>query len=140
MISMNFRRGLKTMFNKHRWLFDTNLLLWYRTADPRLPADVKKEIEESNGKKYISIASAWELAIKASIGKLTIAGGIKEFWRGFSSAGFEWLPISIDTISIVETLPFYHKDPFDRILVATSIEHGLEMVATDEVFAQYKNI
>ena len=128
------------MFNTHRWLFDTNLLLWYRTADPRLPVDVKKEIEESNGKKYISIASAWELAIKTSIGKLTIVGGIEAFWRDFSSAGFIWLPISIDTIKIVETLPFYHKDPFDRILVASSIEHSLELLATDEIFAQYKKL
>ena len=130
--------GLRNMYRMPGRLFDTNVLLWFRSADARLPADIRKSLEDPGIKKYISIASAWEVAIKISVGKLKIEGGSGSFWHAFLASGFEFLPISIETVRIVETLPFHHKDPFDRILIASAMEHGLEIVATDEDFAKYR--
>ena len=118
-------------------LFDTNLLLWYVLGDERLYVGLLGDIERLEAGKHISIVSAWEVAIKVSLGKLEIDGGVNRFWDVFVRNGFKALPISIDAIKIVETLPFRHKDPFDRLLVATAIAHDLEFVTTDAELAKY---
>ena len=119
-------------------LFDTNVLLWFLAGDKRLPSAIRQSIEDPFGKKYMSIASAWEVAIKISLGKLELEGGAEAFWRVFTDGGFEGLPVSIEAVKRVQTLPFHHKDPFDRILIATAIELGLEIVTSDGEFAKYR--
>ena len=119
------------------YLFDTNILIWYLSGDNRLKKAIIKHIEDPNIRKYISIASAWEIAIKMSLGKFFIDGGAGEFWRKFTEGGFEGLPISIETIEIVQNLPFHHKDPFDRIMIATAKEHGLEFITSDNELKKY---
>lgn len=119
-------------------LFDTNVLLWFLAGDKRLSPEARQSIENPFVKKYVSIASAWEVAIKISLGKLELEGGTEAFWRIFTEGGFEGLPVSIEAVRIVQTLPFHHKDPFDRILIATAMELGLEIVTSDEGFAKYR--
>ena len=118
-------------------LFDTNVLLWFRNGDDRLPKDIREKLEGTEVKKYISIVSAWELAIKISLNKLEFAGGAEAFWRSFTGSGFEGVSISIEAIKNLETLPFHHKDPFDRLLIATAMVYGFEFVTTDAEIAKY---
>ena len=118
-------------------LFDTNVLIWFLTGDNRLTKAARKSIEDPAAKKFISIASAWEIAIKMSLGKFHIDGGADEFWRVFTGNGFEGLPISIETVKIVQTLPFHHRNPFDRILVATAMAYKLEFITSDPQLKKY---
>jgi len=119
-------------------LFDTNVLLWYLSGDERLSKEARESIEAPDGNKYISIISAWEVAIKISLGKLSFEGGAALFWSTFIEGGFLGLPVSIESVETVESLPLHHKDPFDRLLIATSLAHGLELIATDEAFPLYR--
>ena len=134
---MIFPRVLRNIFDMHRRLFDTNLLIWYVLNDDRLSSDIQADIERLDSGKHISIVSAWEVAIKISIGKLNLRGGVDAFWDTFVLNGFKSLPVSIDALKIVETLPFHHKDPFDRLLLATAQVHGLEFITTDPTIAKY---
>ena len=118
-------------------LFDTNLLLWYVLGDERLTADIREDIERSESGKHINIVSAWEVAIKISIGKLKLSGGVDRFWGIFTENGFKDIQISIDALKLVETLPCHHKDPFDRLLIATALAHDLELVSSDSDIAKY---
>ena len=118
-------------------LYDTSVLLWFLSGDKRLSESVRRSIEDPDEKKYISIVSAWEVAIKISLGKLALEGGAETFWRIFKEGGFTGLSVSIEAVKIVQTLPFHHKDPFDRMLIATAMEHGLELVTSDEELGQY---
>lgn len=120
-------------------LFDTNVLLWYLAGDKRLTQEARESIEAQSGRKYISIVSAWEVAIKISLGKLRFDGGAALFWSTFIEGGFEGLSVSIESVELVESLQYHHKDPFDRLLMATALAHNLELIATDEAFPQYSS-
>jgi len=130
-------RQNKEPFLGPQCLFDTNVLLWYLSGDERLSKEARESIESQSGRKYISIVSAWEVAIKISLGKLKVEGGTTLFWRTFVEGGFMGLPITIESVEAVESLPFHHRDPFDRLLIATALTHGLELVATDDIFSKY---
>ena len=119
------------------YLFDTKILLWFLSGDDRLPKSMRKIMEDPDSGKNISIASAWEIAVKTSLGKSVIDGGVDEFWRLFTESGFKELPISIDVVKVLQTLPLHHKDPFDRILVATAIAYKLELVTSDAELGNY---
>ena len=120
-------------------LFDTGVLLWFLAGDKRLPRAIRAQIEDTQTPRYLSIASAWEVAIKISLGKLDFEGGAEEFWHLFIDGGFNELPPTIATMSIVQSLPFYHRDPFDRILIATAHQYGVKLVSSDKTLAQYSS-
>jgi len=119
------------------YLYDTNILIWFLSGDSRLSKPIKKTIEDPLTKKYVSIASAWEIAIKISLGKFFIDGGAGAFWRIITEGGFEGLPVTIEAVKIVQKLPFHHKDPFDRILIATAMTRGLDFVTADKTLKKY---
>ena len=86
---------------------------------------------------YVSIASAWEVAIKVSRKKLDFDGGVSEFLRMIRENRFELLPIKQEYMRIVETLPFLHRDPFDRLLISSAIVEGLTIITADEDIHKY---
>jgi len=118
-------------------LYDTNVLLWFLSGDERLSNEVRMHIEDPDSKNYISIVSAWEVAIKISLQKLELEGGASLFWHMFVDSGFIGLPITIESVDIVQTLPYYHKDPFDRLLISTAIANDLEFITADDKIRQY---
>jgi len=85
----------------------------------------------------LSIASLWEISIKISIGKLTLQADYADIEAQLPAAGILLLPISFADTVLVRNLPFHHRDPFDRILIAQSINHSLVLVTRDEVFDAY---
>jgi len=119
------------------YLFDTHVLLWHLAGDERLPQNIRELIENPTATKYISIASAWEVAIKISIGKLSYGGGAKNFWGDIMNGGFKELPLAISAIDVLESLEYHHKDPFDRIIVASAVSENLLLVTGDEIFKGY---
>ena len=119
-------------------LLDTHALLWFSNDDARLSARGREVITDPGTKRLLSIASAWEMAIKVSISKLKI-GGEFAVWIDRLRVGVdaEWLSIEIRDVHRVRDLPWHHRDPFDRLLVAQSIERGIAIVTVDANIARY---
>ena len=117
-------------------LLDTHAFIWYSENDPKLPESIKIDIENAD-RVYISIASLWEIAIKLSIGKLSLRSNYESIESSLEPARIELLPISFaDTVRVMN-LPLHHRDPFDRILIAQAINHSLTLVSCDAAFAAY---
>jgi PIN domain nuclease of toxin-antitoxin system len=88
---------------------------------------------------YVNIASVWEYGIKNSLGKLSLSfGGVKEFLKEIHNNGFELTGIKPCYIKIVETLPFIHRDPFDRLLVAAALKDDMVIITADENIQKYE--
>jgi PIN domain nuclease of toxin-antitoxin system len=119
-------------------LLDTHSFLWFCQDDPSLSATAKSLIEDAGNRKLLSIASCWEIAIKAGLGKLRLGEPSGTYVpNALARTGFELLPISVAHVTGVETLPVHHKDPFDRLLIAQSIIEGVPIVSVDAAFDPY---
>ena len=119
-------------------LLDTHAFLWFMEGSERISRRAREAIEGASGVRVLSVASAWEMAIKASLGKLALAKPLSELLPPLlADAGIELLPIEIADIARVATLPFHHRDPFDRMLAAQALERELTIVSIDEAFDQY---
>jgi len=119
-------------------LLDTHVLLWFVWDDPQLSAVAKGLIEDPDNRKLVSIASCWEIAIKVSIGKLSLGEPSRTFLeREITNNNFELLPISLEHATAVETLPFHHRDPFDRLLIAQAILESVPILSADSAFDPY---
>jgi PIN domain nuclease of toxin-antitoxin system len=95
---------------------------------------------DSNYRVVISPASYWEIAIKISMGKYALAAAIpyEPFWRsGIADNGFDVLPVDVRHTAVLLKLPFHHKDPFDRLLIAQALAENMAIVSADERFDQY---
>ena len=120
------------------YLLDTHTAIWFFNGDDALSETAKRTILDLSNQKYISIVSVWELAIKIGLGKLDFSGKSAGFVRLAQTNGFTIYPIKTDHLSTLEFLPFIHRDPFDRLLVATAIAEGMTLITTDGNIAQYK--
>lgn len=115
-------------------LLDSNIVVWLDQKPERLPLEVVQQIE-SSPRVYLSAVTAWELAIKQSLGGLTLTRPVSEFVRAHSMAE---LPVSIRHGEAVRDLPFHHRDPFDRLLIAQAIVEGLTLVTGDRRLLEYR--
>jgi PIN domain nuclease of toxin-antitoxin system len=118
-------------------LVDTHTLIWFIEGDEQLGANARKEIEKSDATNYISIASIWEIAIKVSLGKLELFIPFSQIEAHIYKNGFQILPIEFEDTLEISALPFYHKDPFDRIIIAQSITNNLAILSKDGIFKEY---
>lgn len=119
-------------------LLDTHTILWFWWDDPRLSASALNLIRDPTNRKLVSSGSVWEVAIKVSLGKLDVGGSFGGlFPQQMHRTNFEWLPISDDHLAVVATLPFHHKDPFDRLLIAQSLCEKIPIISADAVFDDY---
>jgi len=119
-------------------LLDTHALLWFALADPQLSETAMTTIMDPSLEKLVSPASYWEIAIKISIGKYTLS----ELYEVFMDAaidqnGFGYLHIEPRHTAAPITLPFHHKDPFDRLLVAQALVERVPIISADVAFEQY---
>ena len=120
-------------------LLDTHMLLWFIAGSANLSADARSLIEDVSNEKFVSIVSIWETAIKVSIGKMFLSASFDVlFPHQLEVNGFELLPVKVAHTSFVTTLPFHHRDPFDRLLIAQSIEEKMTLVSVDKVFDDYR--
>ena len=120
-------------------LIDTHVALWLFNEHENLPTAVREHLLDEANELYISIASAWEIAIKHSIGKLReFSGGVKRFLQTVRENPIELITVMPQYVEIVEELPYIHRDPFDRIIIATAICEDMSIVTTDESIRNYK--
>lgn len=119
-------------------LLDTHALLWFALADPQLSSTAMTLIMDPASKKLVSPASYWEIAIKISINKYALPEPYEIFMdAAIDKNGFGYLHIEPKHTAALTTLPFHHKDPFDRLLAAQTLVEGLLLVSADPVFDQY---
>ncbi len=122
-----------------RLLLDTQLAVWWQIESRRVPEAARRLVLETEGPVYISRASLWEMAIKSSIGRLSL--DLARFCARMAEDGFVWLEITQAHLLAVAELPAHadHKDPFDRLLVAQSLEEPLILLTADAKLARYGN-
>jgi PIN domain nuclease of toxin-antitoxin system len=121
-----------------RHLLDAHTLLWYTLADPKLSGTAKALILDPANEILVSPASYWEIAIKISIGKLTLHHPYEDFLDVcLNQYGFTILPIEPKHTAALIALPFHHKDPFDRLLIAQAMTEGIPIIGEDPVFDAY---
>lgn len=118
------------------YLLDTHTLLWYFEGDPSLSANAKRAIVSSQHVS-ISIVSLWEITIKKSLGKLSCKYQLAELSQLCITAQISVLPVTIDHLENLSSLPFINRDPFDRLLVAQAITEGLTLITKDEFIPSY---
>jgi PIN domain nuclease of toxin-antitoxin system len=119
-------------------LLDTHTFLWFIAGSHNLSQTARELIEDVANEKLVSIASLWEIAIKHSIGKLPLAAPFSALIpQQMALNGFDSLPIEIHQISLLVALPFHHRDPFDRLLIAQSLAEGIPLVSADSNFDAY---
>jgi len=120
-----------------KYLLDTHTAIWALLDKTKLSEAAKAIIDDDSLYLSISIISAWEIAIKVSIGKLRFFGGSSFFLEKMKKNGLKLIGIEASHIKCVETLPFIHRDPFDRLLVATAKADGLTILTADENIHKY---
>lgn len=119
-------------------LLDTHALLWFIGNDSQLSEVARASIENPAHEVFVSAASLWEIALKLSLEKLKLPLPFSEvFPRQLEVNGFGLLSISCPQLNQLAGLPFHHRDPFDRLLIAQSLADGMTIVTRDAAFSQY---
>jgi PIN domain nuclease of toxin-antitoxin system len=119
---------------RDQYLLDSNVLFWLNSELKRIPTEVIAKVDGADA-VYFSAASAWELAIKQSLGKLRMSGSISAF---VNRAGFLELAVTTRLAEAAAQLPMHHRDPFDRMIVAQAIDEDLTLITADRRLAQYE--
>ncbi|MCI0641732.1 MAG: type II toxin-antitoxin system VapC family toxin [Gemmataceae bacterium] len=121
-----------------RLLLDTHAFLWFVLKDAHLSATAANRIVDPNNEILVSPASYWEIAIKISIGKYKLNAPLEAFiTKALSDNGFVILPIEPRHAAALSTLPFHHRDPFDRILIAQAMVEQISVISGDPALDAY---
>ena len=124
-----------------KFLLDTHTFLWFTGGSPKLDAYARHLIENTENERLLSIASLWEMSIKASIGKLRLNLTFPEIVSSHvNDNAIKLLHIRPEHLDIVRSLPFHHKDPFDRLIIAQSLSENIPVLSRDEIFDDYANL
>ena len=118
-------------------LLDTHTLIWLLEGDEKLSLNALNAIQNPANTCFVSSASLWEISIKISISKLEMSITFQELSRLIWENGIEILPTEFEHFLTISTLPFHHKDPFDRIIIAQSLVEQMAIVGKDEHFEAY---
>ncbi len=117
-----------------RLLIDSNALIWMVAEPDVLTIEARRALEDLGNDRFVSIASLWEIAVKMSRGKLALPGTLEAAVEGMAATV---LPITFAHVERVGIMPFHHRDPFDRMLIAQAMVEGLTIVTRDRHFPAY---
>ena len=121
-----------------RLLLDTHALIWWVAGEERVPYAVRQAINDPANDKFVSAASAWEIATKHRIGKLPDAESLAlDIPDAIARQGFEELPVTVPDGARAGALPGPLRDPFDRMLIAQALTHDLVVVSNEALFDRY---
>jgi PIN domain nuclease of toxin-antitoxin system len=117
---------------------DTHAFLWFIEGSERLSATARQLVEESANQPLLSAASIWEMAIKLSLGRLQLGRPFEDLIpEQMRMNGIQLLGIELEHVMPVTTLPFHHRDPFDRLIVAQAMTEQVPIVSADPAFDVY---
>ena len=118
-----------------RLLLDTHSFLWFIMGSPKLGEKARTLIGDAGSEKFLSVGSLWEMAIKISLGKLTLAEPFEVLIpRQIDTNGIQVLQIDVTHLAALVALPFHHRDPFDRLFAAQCATEKLPIISVDPVF------
>ena len=120
------------------YLLDTHTLIWFLNGDKSLSTKARKAIESSEATNFVSIVSLWEIAIKISLNRLDLKTSFENIGEEIINNNFQMLPITFQDTLVLSSLPFHHRDPFDRLLIAQGINNKFTIISKDEYFESYK--
>jgi PIN domain nuclease of toxin-antitoxin system len=121
-----------------QFLIDSHAFLWFSEGSPRLSARAFTLIDDKANQPGLSIASLWEIAIKVGLGKLQLRQPFPVFIpEQMREHGIAYLPVELAHIATVAALPHYHRDPFDRMMIAQALVRQLPIVSADTIFDAY---
>lgn len=119
-------------------LLDTHAFMWWNSTPTRISATALRHLEEPENEVFISLASLWEIQIKTQLGKLTLKTELTALVRQQQvENGISLLSISLPHILEIDKLPYHHKDPFDRLIIAQSRVELASIVTCDNAFKRY---
>ena len=118
-------------------LLDTHTIIWYVEDDPRLPKHIRQTLKDDSNNIYVSMISLWEISIKSRLGRLDMSKPLADVVSSLYDNFFEFLTVRLDHVFRLDTLEQYHKDPFDRMLIAQALAGNFALVGCDEVFDLY---
>lgn len=120
------------------YLLDTHSFLWFINDDAALSQPAKTLIEAPENTVYLSVASVWEMAIKVSLGRLEMPSPFADFIdEQLRENTITLLNIQTAYAGMIVTLPFHHRDPFDRLIIAQSRMEGFPVIGKDAIFDDY---
>jgi PIN domain nuclease of toxin-antitoxin system len=121
-----------------RLLLDTHAFLWFIMGSGNLSVTARALMENTANERLLSVASLWEIAIKTSIGKLSLSSPFADLIpEQLRLNGIDLLNIKVDHLSTLTTLPFHHRDPFDRLIISQSLVEKMPVVSIDGAFDSY---
>ena len=121
-----------------RFLLDTHSFLWFIAGDNKLSSQARNLITNLDNQVLVSIASLWEISIKAGLGKLELSRPFEELIpEQFALNEINQLSINLDHLAKLIYLPFYHRDAFDRLIIAQAMVEALPIITRDSVFQEY---
>lgn len=121
-----------------RLLLDTHAFLWFVLGDSRCSTSARSLIEDEGNEKWLSPAVHWEMAIKISLGKYTLPIPFEEFIeRAVTNNGFRFVPIQPNHTALLTTMPYHHRDPFDRLMIAQAMAEQMQIISTDKAWDAY---
>lgn len=115
-------------------LLDANAFIWAYARPTELSPAARRALNDVANDRLVSIASLWEIAIKMSIGKLAFSENLAQALDDIAATS---LPITLIHVARVRNLPFHHRDPFDRMMIAQAMEEGMTIVTRDRRVAAY---
>lgn len=119
-------------------LLDTHTFLWFIAGDAILSKAARSAIEDEGNNLYLSVASLWEIAIKVSIDKLMLSEPFEALIpEQLAENGIELLDISVEHTALIASMPFHHRDPFDRLIAAQAHVEQMTLVSADDAFDAY---
>ena len=121
----------------NKYLLDTHVLLWMQEDASLLPEKVQKIIADRNNQIYVSLISFWEIVLKQNVGKLKLRYDLDELAEACIYNNIETINIQFYHLNQLRLLPLLHKDPFDRLLVATAYSEGLKFISKDSLMNAY---
>ena len=119
-------------------LLDTHTFLWFINGSPQLSDYGRHLIEDESNERFVSIASLWEMSIKASLGKLLLNFSFADLFHDhIIGNAIEIIHILPQHLEILLDMPFHHKDPFDRLIISQGISEDLQILSRDKTFDKY---
>lgn len=121
-----------------RLLLDTHAFLWFVLDSPQLSTSARALTADPANDVLVSPATCWEIAIKVSLNKLDLHTSFEDFMtRAIEGSQLELLPITTRHLSVVSRMPFHHRDPFDRLIIAQAVVENIGIVSVDPAFDSY---
>ena len=120
-----------------RILLDTHILLWFIEGNERLSQKIKSIIEDLDNDRFTSVVSLWEIVLKTNLGKLELKKSLEEFIESLADNDIQIIGLETHHLKDLVGLPFHHRDPFDRTLIAQAISENMTLISIDDKFKAY---